>query len=814
MSFVGEGIKVGEFERLMSGVPLMNAERLDLKIALTSDGTIVIPSGLLGLFHQTICNGGPSWRDRLITLAKACIRAAHIATALANVEWRRVDTVERFQALADAAGVKLDDVNTGLIYNLLSNAQVGTEFVPSWTAERLSSCHLYDDFLREVTLRMNGRLADDLDDAGDFTQLALCVSLLTRWQTVQAHYSSQPGSNDMAQRASVLSRLSALLHIIRVSGRLARIAILHAILNSVPLEISVSRRFTPEAVAQINARVQSIMKLDAFKWSERAAAFFATASVEHLGSKVTAHRFPSGMWRALVSDQRLAPTGSAGLVNLAITPWGAGLTAHDINPNTQYEPQLTPIATPSVASWETMSAEIRDNVYITLMLELDGLEQDAELTYACRQASAVADAVHDLAPSSLHVSKYYPASNTGMVPIIVGGGVADAAIQSADDLTESALVPESAQTPDGSVFDTRDVARFMRVQAASLRERITLLAPGQQASYVILPGTVSAVCGFWPTVSVFALRELVPPAYLPGSGRPTFPLTLDGLAQANSVSVRRFQEGMATNLSAQATDGARYPIVFDLTRIGVVTRHSRPVAADDRQAVLNWLRTGQALENPALVGNPQQVWVPGYDRPYGIDVRQNLAEMLGDTFEAIDLTGVGDWLLWPYTRMPLPPDITRHGGGRAPRLAREQRDLLDQNDRRALPSEALFHHPVGSVRRIMASGEQQTVYLGNRGFTRWTGKVVALMQFWSFPAAIYPGDGIVLAVRDAVDAGRTRLMPVRLDVTDVAMWTNNDLDSITQEAILAGRRTGATGRIPESAYIAEISVINGAPQSL
>lgn len=832
MSFEAESRKIGDMDWVVGGVDFTSAPKIDTILALMEDTVIAIPDvSILTIFHDRLasCATALELQEEILTLANSLTEAAHIAQSMANTDWRKMSSVEMFAQMAAASGVQMTQ-GSGLLYLLIHSAQMGDKFVMDWTRSKLSSLPVYNVLLQSSAITQTTSLDTDLDHLSDLCTVRVVLALLTRWQSVAARFSSALGPQDMLQRASVLSRLATMFHLIRVGPTVAQTLTLWTLLTSPILERDMQIRFNALGMKMIQERVDQVRQIDLNDVTAYVGqAFGDPVKGEHLGNAVTVTRLPRGMWRAILGSSFLT-NQIAGSEDTRYTPIGGvadpkHVTA--IDSDTTVWPQLDPNGLPSLASWESVMHMQRDTLYLALEQRLTMLEQDVALSHARRNVTQTKEVIDCLRPHGHAVNPFVPCSSTDLTPAIYGINKAEIDIASVGDLMRTALIPDSVEAAySGRSFDSRDIARYVRARTAGLRKRMSILASAQGrldgaiADHVILHLPLSAAYKFWPTVIPLNLMEMCPPAYAGGAMTHVFVQDADGLAKCNGTSLHRFRETMRANLN-QATDkpGSILAVIYGLMRIGVITHHTQAPSAAESLATLNILRgnssltvTGiqQGLEGQmSLTAGAKIKGIPGLDHIWGIRIAVALSKLLEETTKGIDLTGDGTWQLWPFTAMPMPADITRFQNGRTPPYSRPAGATVEETD--ALPLES-FSRELMNIDD--APTAQRLTWIKNNGWARIEGRDMRTLHVASYPAGIYAGSPYVVGFKVSMDATRLRLVPQRADIVDALLWAPEIMYSAEKQVTLRGRPSGKVITLPDTARIALISSVLGEAREL
>lgn len=831
MSFEAESRKIGDMDWVVGGVDIIGAARMDTTLALLEDTVIAVPDvSILTTLHNYIadCTKPADIRSTIATLAAALTEAAHVAQSTAQQDWRKVKSVDEFQAMAEAAGLRLTKNGHGLklVFDLISKSQMGDKFVGDWSRTRLTSLPVWDALLQACSMSVNTSLADDLNGLREFVEVRMTLSLLTRWQSVAARFSSSIGPQDMLQRASVLSRLATLFHLMRVAPTVAEVVAMHHLIISPILERSVLIKFNEEeGLKRIASRVEQARAIDINDTTLFVTQAFADPlKAEHLGNPVTVTRLPLGLWREVL-NQPIIKAAVQGIEDESYSPISGVASVTEISASTKVWPLLKANALLSLDAWETAVTTLRDVVWPRLNNRLDMLEQDVNLIYARRNASQTKEAIDILKPTGHTINPFVPSSSPDLTPAVFGISKAEIDISSVGDLMRTALLPDTVEGADGTTFDARDLARYLRGRAANLRPRLSELTsapsgpPGKNrgiADRVILHLPLSKANMFWPAVIPLHLIELCPPAYAGAAAVRTFVQDAEGLAAVNDQSLVRFRETMEANLEqGNEHPGNQIAVLYALFRVGVVTNHKRRPIQAELLATLNTLRanvkpTCAAIDfDAALTAGATMKCVPGHDHAWGIRIPVALSMLLAKTNEPIDLTGDGRWLLWPYTAMPLPYDITRFNNRRTPVYSRPPAVRPEMES--ALPIE-----PLAEELLIIDTPEEaiSCQWLKNSGWSRINGRDMRTLLVASYPSGVYAGSPYVIGFRSTVDALRLRLIPQRVDIADALLWATETMYSAERSVTLRGRPTAKVITLPDTAYTTFISSIYGEAREL
>lgn len=797
MGFLAESTTIGEHDTLFAGVPLHTSALGDRRLTILGDLGLVIPSGLLGFCHQKMVEA-VSWRANCNDLASKLIGASHVAKALVNIDWKRVDR-NRFPEIVAGANIVLNPLEIRDIWNMLNSAQLGDNFVPQWSSMQLYALPNFTEILSSLKYTHPGSRDGDITGLTELAFNKLYMSIITRWPRIASGFSSlSTPAGDMERRASVLFRLAGLFMVLKHTSTYVKALVLHALWTHPMFQSAITARANPNLLPRTESRLANYALLDTGNWKLFITAQLKAVSGDHLNRKVEINRLPVGFWRTIVDKLGAHPKHSA-------TPIGFHYTvdATDISGQTTIHPLLQPVGTITPEEWEKFTTDEEPKIYNELDKVLTALEGDSDLQYLLRDKSAIEQFRAHLNPLPILENVHIPSSGHQLIPILVSTRVASDPLKTMADLSETAIINEQTAT-----IDARDIARFVRTRATTLRQRIQRLTKDTgEGLHAIFFAPIDPMHSRWPSRTPLKLMEMLPLAYLGrASNGLTRPATLEGFADINETSVARFHEAMNVAFEEEGMTLTKGGAIYALSRIGLVTEHEKAPSEAEKLEDLKLLKAPKAFTLEGRLLSPGKTSATGmkghlaFSSTYiwGVDAADNLNMLLADTEGAIPLTTDGKWLLWPYSRVPVPGSITADTITTVPIP-----DIGNMGNLfpRYHNGEAVGRLPL-QLRAHPGNGDNggKRTWLPSLGFARLPGIDGRSYFPFSWPAGCYEGYPFVLASVKTPLGGGLRFLPMRVDVADVTLWTTDELITAPQAIELISAPGATAQTVPPTTF--------------
>jgi hypothetical protein len=805
-SFIGTTPVAGVQQATVSGYPWHLQFVLDDRMAVLEDTVVHLPSGIFGHILGNILRKTKDeelgWNAALLLELTDCLTAAHIATAFANVDMRKIDSEDRLIAYALAAGLKGIDTDVARrVHTKLMLAQLGTNLAPTWEDELLSTLMaeegdgaqapiLRSAILKSMTLANVGSLEDDLKSFERLAGVKVFLSLLTRLPRIVSQYASSASGSDMEQRANVLRRLAALLATMVVQPQLARLGVYLSLFQSPLFEAHISvNGVTNQLTALIN-RVKDYLKWDVFGWLEVCMAAHGPRADEHLGRKVTAFTMPLGCFRQLTDKARM---GAQFTAVPSQSHLGDQMDTAPIDANTVVHPVLRDVGGVAEDVWvhqiATLYADVRNGIDSTLRT----LDAMTDVNFALRVTAGGTPAAEiaktALMPAGSLAGMVVPPPLTSkpdqLIPVVTAIRTADAQLSTAGSITRSLLLPQSFD----HVADIRDWARFQKIRATGLTALADSAADAAQdlisnevtgckrtgvtLASVSFPLQLSPIYANWPTRSVpLPFWEFTAGAFLGGvQNGPVRPPTIEGFCDLLGVSPAQLQEVMDIAVQAGSSSELALAIACSLGRIGLITHH-----ATEKEGL-------QALRDPQAPNSHLNfVFVDEAVKyvTYGSEhVQRHM--LFGAFAKPIQLTSDGTYLLWPYSAVPMPGDILAENMAIG--------EVVLPNGTVAHPNQPAIRVPKPTGALWRNDSIARTANVDARSYA-----LIALPAGRKFGAALV----ISLLLQDL---GYRRFVPARVDIIDALLDTIEDAPSGVTPILLSGRPGATTSTRPPNTHL-------------
>lgn len=797
MSFIGETIKIGDHDTVVGGVCFSMAGYLDTRLMVLRDTPIYVPAGMLGYIHNELVhdtsghnlNSRLGWMTQVETWAVDCIRAAHIARAAAAADWRKIDTVERIDALAKAAGfLNLNGQELERLANILALAQLGDTFVPDWICTTLQEMPCFEAIRASLVSDPPGTLDEDLDRISNLAQVNAFLSLITRWPSIAPAFPSQSAvAGDMERRSQNLRLASAFLAVVTLAGDVACLATLKVLIQSLPFEEIMYKKMSASESERWYAKIDNYLRFDPGQWEQMAAGHVGPHDSTHLGLPVSVYRLPIGMYQTNVLQK--VPIKGMNVNTGFYGQTASGNGAEPITASTHVHPELKALATRTAGQWASYAEAMANGIEARINKLLSKMDDAGVLRYALRDegagmSQAATTAVNSLRASSVVQNTFLPVSGSSLTPIISSVRNAESPIDTVMDLTETALVPEEVNR-----FEAKDLGRFIRTRAINVQTDLNsaMADPKRQVgtSAAISPTPAMLHVPLSPVHRSWAWHplplpywETIPDAYMGSASNGLIrPLEVSGLADLMGTSVARFLEHNEA-LLAEGDNTAVMALCYSLARLGVVSQHKKPLNQAAIKQALSDLKAGGPLvhgwvhpASQAAITN--MLWGDNLPQPQ---------TLFWNTDNPVPLTGDGLWYLWPYTAVPVPGMLT----DRTFELTTAAGVVRDDT---VWPKFPLF--------KSLASTDG---YLPVTAFGRFPEVDARSFLTVSVPAGVYAGTVLVMAAKKTPSGLFTRLTPTRFDVRDTLLWSTEEPLTGMSASMLAGRPGHAANSPPEKTY--------------